>query len=82
MGARALTKHAARSKEGFWGENKGSEISKNQSAHERLTYILDNVVWTNVHILPPNEVTVECRIREGYGIRWTIDSTFRGFLEP
>ena len=30
VGARAITKHAARSKEGFWGQNKGSEVQKNE----------------------------------------------------
>ena len=35
VGARAITKHAARSSEGFWGANKGSEDAKNQNANDK-----------------------------------------------
>jgi hypothetical protein len=32
VGARGLTKHAHRSSEGFWGENRGTELQKNDNA--------------------------------------------------
>ncbi len=52
VGARALTKHAHRSSEGFWGEIKGTEIQKNQLASVLAEKILNECVWINVHTLP------------------------------
>jgi hypothetical protein len=82
VGARALCKHAHRSSEGFWGEPRGTEIQKNANARGVNDKILQNCVWINIHSLPRDEYVIECRVEQGYGIRWTIDGTFRGFLEP
>lgn len=82
VGARGLTKHAHRSSEGFWGENRGTEVQKNENAREKLNMIISEAVWVNLHLLPHQEVVIEIRIEQGYGMRWTIDGTFRGFLEP
>jgi len=82
VGARALTKHAHRSSEGFWGKNAGSEAQKNERANQIVNKILDECVWINIHALPHNEVIMECRIEKGYGARWTLRGEFRGFLEP
>ena len=82
VGARALTKHCHRSSEGFWGQFRGTEIKKNEDANEKLNEILKDCVWINVHMILHSEIIVECRIEQGYGMRWTGDGTFRGFLEP
>ena len=82
VGARALTKHAHRSSEGWWGDIRGSEAMKNLNAESKMNIILETCVWINVHILPHSEIIVECRVEEGYGIRWGVKGTFRGFLEP
>ena len=65
VGARAFTKHCHRSSEGFWGENKGSEIAKNERARTLMPLILKDCVWLNVHTLPHNEVIIEIRIEKG-----------------
>lgn len=82
VGARALCKHAHRSSEGFWGEPRGTEIIKNNHAEKIANRIFDECVWMNVHSLPHDEFIIEIRMEQGYGIRWSIDGTFRGFLEP
>jgi hypothetical protein len=83
VGARALCKHAHRSSEGFWGEPRGTETLKNEHAGLKAEQILNECVWINVHSLPQNEFIIECRVEQGYGIRWTIKGAgFRGFLEP
>lgn len=38
--------------------------------------------WINIHQLPGDLPIIELRIKEGYGIRWQLNSLFRGFLEP
>eukprot|EP00735_Rhodelphis_limneticus_P007110 TRINITY_DN19609_c0_g1::TRINITY_DN19609_c0_g1_i1::g.24506::m.24506 TRINITY_DN19609_c0_g1::TRINITY_DN19609_c0_g1_i1::g.24506 ORF type:complete len:321 (+),score=-37.81 TRINITY_DN19609_c0_g1_i1:116-1078(+) len=83
VGARALSKHALRSSECFWGMVRGSEAEKNEHARCIIESILDNAVWMNVHTLPHSYHTFEVRTKEGYGARWTSDGmSFRGFLEP
>ena len=83
VGARALTKHCHRSSEGFWGKFRGTEDQKNSDANAKLEQILNDCIWINVHIIVHSEIIVECRIEQGYGIRWTVpDGRFRGFLEP
>lgn len=47
-----------------------------------LEKILKNAVWLNIHSLPHDEYCIECRVKEGYGIRWAMDGTFRGLVEP
>ena len=39
-------------------------------------------MWVNVHIITHSDIIVECRVEQGYGMRWTGDGVFRGFLEP
>ena len=75
-------KHAHRSSDGFWGSQKGTEMQKNQFAVEKAVEMLRGAIWINVHKMLQSEVIVECRLIQGYGIRWTLDGTFRGFLEP
>jgi hypothetical protein len=82
VGARAITKHADRSSEGFWGSNKGTEDAKNENANLRAEIVLKDAVWVNIFALPHDQIAIECRVEQGYGIRWTIDGVFRGFLEP
>ena len=77
-----MTKHAHRSSEGFWGENRGTEIQKNENARKKLNQVLTEAVWVNIHSILGSETIIEVRIEQGYGMRWTIDGTFRGFLEP
>jgi len=82
VGARALCKHAHRSSEGFWGTPRGTEVAKNQHALKQLQRVTEQCVWLNIHSLPRDEYIIEVRVEAGYGLRWTIDGTFRGFLEP
>lgn len=83
VGARALCKHAHRSSEGFWGDPRGTELVKNQYAAQKASQIIKDCVWVNLHLLPHQEMTIECRIELGYGMRWTLkENAFRGFLEP
>jgi hypothetical protein len=35
-----MTKHAHRSSEGFWGENRGTEVYKNEFARKKLSQVL------------------------------------------
>ena len=82
MGARALTKHAHRSSDGFWGNPTGPELARNEYAHCILINFLRECVWMNVHKMLHSETILECRVTQGYGIRWSSDGIFRGFLEP
>lgn len=66
VGARALSKHAHRSREKFWGEVLGlSEEVRNKNAIDKLKQLLRECVWVNIHCLPPD--IIECRVKEGYG---------------
>lgn len=82
VGARALCKHAHRSSDGFWGNPSGTEPIKNAHANRLALQILRECVWVNVHKMLQSEVIIECRVIQGYGIRWSGDGSFRGFLEP
>lgn len=83
VGARAFTKHCQRSSDGWWGELKGNDATKNRVALAKVNEILDTAVWKNIHSLPHAHVTMELRNALGFGARWTIeDQAFRGFLEP
>ncbi|CAH1794071.1 unnamed protein product [Owenia fusiformis] len=84
VGARALAKHGHRDMSAtWWGLSTGNEAAKNQHAYRKMTEILDNATWINIHQLPHDIHIIECRMCEGYGVRWTKDgSSFRGFLEP
>ena len=82
VGARALCKHAHRSSEGFWGNPKGTEVEKNEMANGVAEKIIGEAVWINLHLLPHQEYIIELRNEKSYGIRWTLDTMFRGFLEP
>ena len=52
VGARALSKHAQRSSDGWWGEASGPEARKNATALTLLHRIVLDGVWFNVHCLP------------------------------
>lgn len=82
VGARALTKHSHRSSDGFWGNSTGPEAVKNEYAYLIAVNILRECIWMNVHKMLQSEVIIECRIPQGYGIRWNQEGVFRGFLEP
>ena len=82
VGARALSKHAHRSSEGFWGHATGTEKQKNEFANKVAVKILRECVWINTHRMLQSETIIECRVIQGYGMRWSLDGTFRGFLEP
>ena len=63
VGARALSKHAHRSAEWFWGKVTGlSEEERNKNAFEKLKEIINNWVWINIHGLPHDIVIIEWRI--------------------
>lgn len=84
VGARALTKHAHRCSDGFWGQTTGSESTKNSQAIEVLGKFMRDCIWINIHCLPGETPVLELRVNEGYGARWLLNKApvFRGFLEP
>ncbi len=86
VGGRALTKHAQRCSQAWWGEASGPAAVINARAECAIRRILNEAVWLNIHILPPNLPVFEARVAEGYGARWTQEDggewTFRGYLEP
>jgi hypothetical protein len=82
VGARALSKHSHRSSEGFWGNSSGTETYKNKLASDVANKIITECTYINLHILPQQEYIVELRVTKGYGMRWTVEGEFRGFLEP
>ncbi|GBG61433.1 hypothetical protein CBR_g21778 [Chara braunii] len=51
-GARALSKHAHRSTDKWWGVFTGTIAEKNRLAVSVILDILDNAMWHNVHWLP------------------------------
>ena len=59
VGGKALTKHAHRSSEKFWGDAKGKEIEKNKAADELLKKILSAATWINIHALSHSEYILE-----------------------
>jgi hypothetical protein len=61
VGARALTKHAHRSTEGFWGNPTGREDVKNSLANQKAEEIIRDCIWINLHILPHREYVIELR---------------------
>ena len=82
--ARALSKHAHRSREAFWGgEVRGCVAEKNARAAEVLNRILDNTTWWNVFGHFAHELVYEVRVPSGHGARWGFGGDeFIGFLEP
>lgn len=81
--ARALTKHAQRHNDKFWGEVRGSEAQRNELAIAIINRILDNSTWWNVFSHYKHNIVYEARVSNGYGARWGNDgSEFIGFLEP
>ncbi|KAG9141715.1 hypothetical protein Leryth_022038 [Lithospermum erythrorhizon] len=82
-GARALAKHAERSRDKYWGTLSGSDIHKNQLATAVVRRLITRCCWMNMHIVPPHGLVFEIRVPDGYGARWSGDgSKFIGFLEP
>ena len=61
---------------------RGTELQKNEDANQKLNQVLTECVWVNVHIITHSDIIVECRVEQGYGMRWNGDGVFRGFLEP
>ncbi|KAL4144285.1 hypothetical protein PRNP1_013422 [Phytophthora ramorum] len=83
VGARAFSKHCARSSSGWWGELKGNDAAKNERAERKVRDVLASATWKNIHSLPHAQATMEVRNALGYGARWDAETrTFRGFLEP
>jgi hypothetical protein len=83
VAGRALTKHAPRSQEAFWGEVTGSVAQKNAAARRLLETILAGATWWNVFGHFQHEVVYEARLPSGHGARWgQAGETFIGFLEP
>ncbi|EAL65277.1 hypothetical protein DDB_G0284457 [Dictyostelium discoideum AX4] len=83
VSSRALSKHGIRSKDSFWGSDKGPELVKNKRSEAVLIKILKEPTWINIHLLPHDIKILEIRNQQGYGLRWTADGCFfRGFLEP
>jgi hypothetical protein len=84
VAARALSKHAHRSLEAFWGgEVRGSVAEKNARAVEVLNRILDHATWWNVFGHFAHDLVYEARVPSGHGARWGFGGDeFIGFLEP
>ncbi|KAE9048029.1 hypothetical protein PR003_g792 [Phytophthora rubi] len=83
VGARAFSKHCARSASGWWEEMKGNDAAKNARAERKVRELLTAATWKNVHSLPHAHATLETRNALGYGARWDAETgAFRGFLEP
>lgn len=56
VAGRALSKHAQRSTDGWWGQAEGAEGLKNFRAEKVILKILQNATWINIHSLPVCEV--------------------------
>ena len=83
VGARAFSKHCARSLNGWWGQLKGNDAAKNACAVSKVRELLATATWKNVHSLPHAHATMEIRNALGYGARWDAETqAFRGLLEP
>ncbi|CAI5729861.1 unnamed protein product [Hyaloperonospora brassicae] len=83
VGARAFSKHCARSASGWWGTLEGNDHAKNARAEKKVRELLACATWKNIHCLPHAHATMEIRNALGYGARWDAETqTFRGFLEP
>ena len=52
VAGRALSKHAQRSTDGWWGQAQGTESLKNFRAEKVILRILQNATWINIHSLP------------------------------
>ena len=61
---------------------KGPELKKNELATDKMEEILRECVWINIHVIVHKQVLIEARTEAGYGLRWSGDTNFRGFLEP
>ncbi|KAI5582999.1 hypothetical protein POPTR_007G132100v4 [Populus trichocarpa] len=82
-GARALAKHAERSRDRYWGILGGSDSTKNRLAMNVISRIIASCCWSNIHVVPQHGAVFEIRVADGYGARWSKDGTkFIGFLEP
>jgi hypothetical protein len=83
VAGRALSKHAPRSTEAFWGTVTGSSAQKNAAGRKVVETILDGATWWNVFGHFQHEVVFEARLPTGHGARWgKAGETFIGFLEP
>ncbi|KAI8807238.1 hypothetical protein BJ742DRAFT_317623 [Cladochytrium replicatum] len=68
VGTKAFSKHAHRdSSTQWWGTCTGDVRTKNRIALDRLTQIIKESVWMNIHSLPHGLRVLELRVIEGYG---------------
>jgi hypothetical protein len=83
VAGRALTKHAVRAEDAFWGTVSGTTPQKNALALQHIENILDHTTWWNVFGHFQHELVYEARLASGHGARWgQAGDTFIGFLEP
>jgi hypothetical protein len=83
VAARALSKHAPRSAESFWGAVTGPAAFKNAAARAAVERILGAATWWNVFGHPAHGLVYEARVPTGHGARWRHPGDeFIGFLEP
>ena len=83
VGGRALTKHAVRSVDPWWGIPKGNDEIKNQHALQLVHTILEQPTWWNVFHHYKQQVVFEVREPLGHGVRWgQSGQALIGFLEP
>ncbi|GJU14614.1 putative ASCH domain, PUA-like superfamily protein [Tanacetum coccineum] len=74
-GARALAKHVNRSNGKFWGSFTGNESQKNILALKVISHLISHCCWLNVHVVPPHGAVFEIRVQDGYGARWSLNTT-------
>lgn len=83
FGARAWTKHASRTNDGFWGTPVGTTAMKNEASLKKIRYILDHTTWWNIFEHYQHDTVYEARIPSGHGVRWGKQGEeLIGFLEP
>ncbi|XP_073266572.1 uncharacterized protein [Populus alba] len=74
-GARALAKHAERSRDRYWGILGGSDSTKNRLAMNVISRLIVSCCWSNIHVVPQHGAVFEIRVADGYGARWSKDGT-------
>ncbi|KAK8813150.1 hypothetical protein WA158_002742 [Blastocystis sp. Blastoise] len=83
IGARALCKHAERSKTNYWARDKGNDLIQNELSQYVLQSLFNHCIWINTYILLDGYQIFEIRNSKGYGARWSANGDFfRGFAEP
>lgn len=86
VGARAVTKHADRNRESFWGNVSGNEETRNINSNLICLDIIANAAWISIFEMNSNTRIVEIRNSEGFGLRWVYNDyflcSFKGLVEP